>query len=93
MRWVHRAACQGQGHLFFAPDHEDAEHRETREAQAKRICWVCPVFSKCRDFGFSQDYGLWGGLSERDRASIRRRHTVSEHRSFSAHQELLFAAV
>lgn len=41
---------------------------------AKRICARCPVTAECLEYALEHDerYGLWGGLSERERRRIRR---------------------
>lgn len=42
----------------------------TREA--KRVCAVCPVQAECLDYAIANNerYGIWGGLSERERRKI-----------------------
>lgn len=39
---------------------------------AKRICQGCPVREPCLQMAFDHDerYGIWGGLSERDRRKL-----------------------
>jgi WhiB family transcriptional regulator, redox-sensing transcriptional regulator len=41
--------------------------------QAKRICRSCPVRAECLEFALANNepFGIWGGLSERERRSIR----------------------
>jgi len=47
-------------------------------AQAKRICANCPIIEQCREFGLNHErYGTWGGLSENERAQIRREQGIS----------------
>ena len=43
-------------------------------AAAKSICAACPVLAQCLDFALEarQDYGVWGGLTEDERRSLRR---------------------
>lgn len=95
MRWTSRAACVGQGHLFFSPEHEDNAHRESREARAKAVCWSCGVRIRCLDFALRTDqkYGIWGGMNEADRTYVRRRHSTAEHRAQASAQESLFVAI
>ena len=42
-----------------------------REA-AKSICATCPVIEECREHSFAvrEPYGVWGGLSEEERADL-----------------------
>ena len=40
----------------------------------KRICYRCPVISECLDYALETDqrFGVWGGLSERERRRLKR---------------------
>jgi WhiB family redox-sensing transcriptional regulator len=44
--------------------------------QAKRICSGCPVRAECLIDALEHrhEYGIWGGLTERERRAILRRH-------------------
>lgn len=52
--------CKDDPELWFA----DAEYLK-REAKLK--CSSCPVRLKCLEMGKDEDWGIWGGLDERDR--------------------------
>ena len=45
----------------------------TREA--KRVCSRCDVRADCLDYALAHDerFGIWGGLSERERRRLKRR--------------------
>lgn len=47
-----------------------------REHRAKAICRECPVLAQCRDHALAvgEVYGIWGGMSESERAMADRRH-------------------
>jgi WhiB family redox-sensing transcriptional regulator len=78
MAWQDRAACKFTGWvLFYGPDGERAAEREVREAAAKEMCASCVVLDECRDHALSRPEkdGWWGGMSEDERASGRRRVT------------------
>jgi WhiB family redox-sensing transcriptional regulator len=65
--WPAHALCQGVNpDLFFPPRGGD-----TREA--KQVCAVCPVRVECLDYALElgEKFGIWGGLSERERRKIR----------------------
>jgi WhiB family redox-sensing transcriptional regulator len=47
-------------------------------ADAKKVCAGCPVLAKCREYGFTQSHGIWGGLTVTERRSIRRRERARE---------------
>jgi WhiB family transcriptional regulator, redox-sensing transcriptional regulator len=76
LRWQRRAACHGMAHLFFAPEVEKPGDREWREAQAKAICFGCPVRRACLAYrlgiGQQLDSGVWGGKDELERRQLRR---------------------
>jgi WhiB family redox-sensing transcriptional regulator len=72
--WRLRAACrQVDSAVFFSPDGERGPARDAREARAKAICGRCPVIGECATYALVADerHGVWGGLSERDRAALR----------------------
>lgn len=67
--WAELARCRtAPTTLFFPVVGNDAE-------QAKAICAGCPVLHECRTFALSYPglHGVWGGLSEDDRAGQRRK--------------------
>jgi WhiB family redox-sensing transcriptional regulator len=76
--WRLRAACRHvDSGIFFSPEGERGPERDAREARAKAICARCPVIGPCAAYAVQHDerYGVWGGLSERERAALRlRRH-------------------
>lgn len=72
--WQQSSACTDMpSDIFFFLEGERGEPRRTREAIAKAICATCAVITECREFALSaqEPYGIWGGLSEEDRMSLR----------------------
>lgn len=55
--WRDRAACTGLGPDLFFSDDLDVQDR------VKQVCERCPVQPECLDFGMTQEFGVWGGLS------------------------------
>ena len=43
--------------------------------RAKQVCGECPVKVECLDYALdtNQDSGIWGGTSEEERRTLRRR--------------------
>lgn len=70
------AVCRGVDPDLFFPL-GDTSYRQIEDA--KKVCAGCPIRSKCLDWALEtrQDSGVWGGLSERERRTIHRRHTAS----------------
>ena len=71
--WQLRAACRGMdSSLFFHPFNEQMPDRQRRIDAAKAICGSCPAVAECRTHALTvqEPYGIWGGMSERDRAAL-----------------------
>jgi WhiB family transcriptional regulator, redox-sensing transcriptional regulator len=66
--WREYAACKGRTKLFFPPKAERPQARARREAQANKLCTICPVKTPCSTFArTNREYGYWAGESEEDR--------------------------
>ncbi|KLU09211.1 transcription factor WhiB [Kocuria sp. SM24M-10] len=68
LAWQTDALCAQTDPEAFFPE----KGGSTRDA--KRVCEACPVQSACLDYAMSKDekFGIWGGLSERERRRLRR---------------------
>ena len=67
--WQERALCaQTDPEAFFRE-----KGGSTREA--KRVCTACEVRVECLEYALANDerFGIWGGLSERERRKLKRR--------------------
>ena len=71
--WQLSGACRGEDpDTFFHPEGERGPSRRNREAAAKAVCARCPVLAECRTWAISHEaYGIWGGLTEHQRARLR----------------------
>jgi WhiB family redox-sensing transcriptional regulator len=69
MEWQERALCAQTDPEAFFPE----KGGSTREA--KRICSGCEVRTECLEYALANDerFGIWGGMSERERRKQRRR--------------------
>ena len=78
--WVTRANCRGLDPDLFFPERGDP----TREAKA--VCQGCRVRSDCLAVALarSEKFGIWGGMSERERRRIRRALAHSRRRRGAA---------
>ena len=67
--WQERALCAETDPEAFFPE----KGGSTREA--KKICTGCEVRNDCLEYVLANDerFGIWGGLSERERRRLRRR--------------------
>jgi WhiB family transcriptional regulator, redox-sensing transcriptional regulator len=66
--WQERALCAQTDPEAFFPE----KGGSTREA--KRICMGCEVRDACLEYALAHDerFGIWGGLSERERRRLKR---------------------
>ena len=57
---------------FYHPAGERWYEKITRITQAQHICHRCPVISRCAAWALRtrEPHGMWGGLSEAERADI-----------------------
>lgn len=65
--WEDAALCKDMDpNVFFRRDHED---------QARLLCSKCEVRDECLEFALKHNvqYGIWGGLDETERKTLRRR--------------------
>jgi WhiB family redox-sensing transcriptional regulator len=67
--WQERALCAQTDPEAFFPE----KGGSTREA--KKICTGCEVRAECLEYALAHDerFGIWGGLSERERRRLKRR--------------------
>ncbi|MQA79469.1 MAG: WhiB family transcriptional regulator [Streptosporangiales bacterium] len=75
--WAGSAACKGG-------DPDKLFVRGAEQNHAKRICRHCPVRAECLAYAldYEMEYGVWGGMTERERRSLLRQRTeVSSWRS------------
>ena len=73
MNWRPAARCRVVDRsLFFHPLNEPGAERKRRIMKAKNVCAHCPVVAACREHALTrrEPFGIWGGLSEEDRAAL-----------------------
>jgi len=68
MSWYELGDCQGVDPDLFFPE------RGASTEEAKAVCAGCAVREQCLEFALTngEKFGIWGGLSERERRRIRR---------------------
>ena len=76
LAWQDLANCRGADPDLFFPE------RGASTRTAKGICRECSVKNECLEFAIvsSEKFGIWGGLSERERRKIRRQRAVAAER-------------
>jgi len=66
--WQDSSNCLGVDPDLFFPE------RGASTKEAKAVCRSCVVKEECLEFALvnSEKFGIWGGMSERERRRIRR---------------------
>jgi WhiB family redox-sensing transcriptional regulator len=69
LSWQERSLCAQTDPEAFFPE----KGGSTREA--KKVCVGCEVRSECLEYALANDerFGIWGGLSERERRKLKKR--------------------
>ena len=70
--WQDRGLCAQTDPEAFFPE----KGGSTREA--KKVCLTCDVRQECLEYALANDerFGIWGGLSERERRKLKKRAAV-----------------
>jgi WhiB family transcriptional regulator, redox-sensing transcriptional regulator len=78
--WRVRAACSAIQHSLFFPL---GDTDQARIDQAKAICADCAVTDDCLRYALetNQQVGIWGGTTEAERKSLRRKWMAGRRRS------------
>ena len=76
MNWRDDAACLTSARDLFFPV-GSAGPASIQVQEAKQVCARCPVRDACLEWALEShvDHGVWGGLSEEERRSMKRRMT------------------
>ncbi len=74
MDWRSRAACLNVDPELFFPIGNTGPAL-AQAAEAKAVCYSCEVQETCLRWAMAnnQDSGVWGGKSEEERRSLKRR--------------------
>jgi WhiB family redox-sensing transcriptional regulator len=71
--WQDDANCLGVDPDLFFPE------RGASTREAKEVCRGCIVRAQCLEYALvnSEKFGIWGGMSERERRRIRRQRALA----------------
>ncbi|MFV0316413.1 MAG: WhiB family transcriptional regulator [Microthrixaceae bacterium] len=71
--WQNFANCLGVDPDLFFPE------RGASTKEAKAVCKACVVREDCLEYALenSEKFGIWGGLSERERRRLRRARALA----------------
>jgi WhiB family redox-sensing transcriptional regulator len=74
--WRDKAACLGMDPEDWFPVSElESGSALTHVEIVKAICYRCPVIDSCLSWAMDtqQQFGIWGGMTAKERASLKRR--------------------
>lgn len=75
--WMQDSHCLGLDPDLFFPE------RGASTKEAKAVCRGCPVREDCLEYALAntEKFGIWGGMSERERRRIRRARALERQKS------------
>ncbi len=78
--WQDYANCLGVDPDLFFPE------RGASTREAKEVCRGCVVREDCLEYALrnGEKFGIWGGMSERERRKIRRQRALARAAASSA---------
>jgi WhiB family redox-sensing transcriptional regulator len=78
--WQDRANCLGVDPDLFFPE------RGASTREAKEVCRGCVAREECLEFALQngEKFGIWGGLSERERRRVRRQRALERRGAVTA---------
>lgn len=70
--WFDEAACSGlDPNIFFEPISETRRpYPKDWPDRARAVCEGCPVRLECLADGIAERWGIWGGLTYRERRAL-----------------------
>jgi WhiB family redox-sensing transcriptional regulator len=73
--WQDFANCRGVDPNFFFPE------RGGSVSEAREVCKGCVVREDCLEYAMKngEKYGVWGGLSEKERRLLRRQRAYNTY--------------
>ena len=78
--WQSRANCMGVDPELFFPE------RGSSTREAKEVCRGCVVREDCLEYALAngEKFGIWGGMSERERRRVRRMRVLARQEAQAA---------
>lgn len=79
LAWQDYANCRGADADLFFPE------RGASTRKAKAICAACEVKADCLESAIvnGEKFGIWGGMSERERRRVRKQRQIAAARRAS----------
>ena len=86
--WQLQANCMGVDPDLFFPE------RGASTREAKEVCRGCVVREDCLEYALAngEKFGIWGGMSERERRRLRRARALARRDAAAPEQRALRSA-
>lgn len=80
--WQKFGACRSADDSTYYPDRGS----RAQVSNAKRTCASCPVTGPCLEWAMTnnEQHGVWGGLTRRERAELRRSRAAAARAATAA---------
>lgn len=81
--WRDKAECRKYDPEIFFPERRGKiDNRDEQVIKAKAICAQCEVMAECLEYAIEKDekFGIWGGLTEDERAAVKRKRNAELRR-------------
>jgi WhiB family redox-sensing transcriptional regulator len=76
--WFTKALCRSKSQEFWYPP-EDTPMENFYYDVAREVCRRCPVWDVCLDLSLSEKYGMWGGLTPKERRAKKNKSGRADH--------------
>jgi hypothetical protein len=78
--------CEGKDTSWWYPGFAAKKQEKLNNQQALKLCRTCPVRLECLKYALEWEaFGIWGGFTERQRDTIRKRKGILQQRKSLAH--------
>lgn len=78
--WQKDAACTSVNPELFFPETTRGGERQIQITEAKKVCGSCAVQAACLSYALEtgQSFGIWGGTTEDERRTMKRKPKGSQ---------------
>ena len=71
--WITEAPCGGKAKFMWYPPMEAKDPNQWYE-MGRVVCSTCPVWMPCLEMGQTEKWGMWGGLTPKERKRPSNKH-------------------
>ena len=76
--WVRSSPCLGKASFLWFPPMEAKDPNQWYE-MGRVVCSTCEVWQECLSYGKEEKWGMWGGLTPKERKSTSKRSPNHGH--------------